>query len=385
MIKHCILVRYGEIYLKGKNKPFFEKMLINNIKKAIPDIAFQVSRISGRFLVSNYDVIKEKHLMSKLQKVFGIYSISSTVEMDTSVDEIRSYCREIKILESTFKVDVNRADKTFPIRSVPFAADLGGYVLENNPKLKVKLTDPDKIVFVDIRENGKTYIFYDIIKGVGGLPVGVSGRGLLLLSGGIDSPVAGYLMAKRGLSIDAVYFHSFPYTGERVKEKVKKLAGILSEYSGKIRLHVVSFTKVQESIHEKCRPEYMITIMRRFMMRIARKLCAQNHLKCIITGESLAQVASQTVESMTVTGGVITDIPVFRPLIGNDKEETIELSEKMGAYETSILPYQDCCTVFLPEHPLIKPKLDKVEKEESYLDINSLIEGAMENIEIFDI
>lgn len=385
MDKNCILVRYGEIYLKGKNKPYFENMLLNNIKKAITEVPFQIMKISGRFLIRDYDAAKEKRIITQLQKVFGVYSISSSIEIDTNIDSIRRYCREIKIKEETFKVEVNRADKTFPTNSVELAADLGGYVLENNPHLKVKLINPDKTVFVDIRENGKTYIFYDIVKCSGGLPVGVSGRGLLLLSGGIDSPVAGYLMAKRGLSQDAVYFHSFPYTGERTKEKVAKLARILSEYSGKLRLHVVSFTKIQEAIHEKCAPEYMVTIMRRFMMRLARKICSKNNLKCIVTGESLAQVASQTVESITVTGDVIKDIPVFRPLIGYDKEETIVLSQKIGTYETSILPYQDCCTVFLPEHPVTKPKLEKAGREENKLDIEALIEGAMQNIEIIDI
>lgn len=343
-----------------------------------------VHKISGRYLVTDYDPVKEKYLLSKIQKVFGVYSVSPTIEIDTNLEAIRGYCGSIKVKENTFKIDVNRADKLFPMNSVELACDLGGYVLDNNPHLKVKLVNPEKTIFVDLRENGKTYIFYDVIKAVGGIPVGTSGRGMLLLSGGIDSPVAGYLMAKRGLSLDAVYYHSFPYTGESAKEKVKKLAKILSGYSGNLRLHVVSFTKIQEAIHENCAPEYMITIMRRFMMRIARKLCEENRLKCIVTGESLAQVASQTVESMTVTGGVITDMPVFRPLIGQDKEETIVLSKAMGAYDTSILPYQDCCTVFLPEHPVIKPKLERVEKEEKKLDIDALVNGAMQDIEVVD-
>lgn len=384
MEKHCILVRYGEIYLKGKNKFYFENVLLNNIKKMVEDVPCLVHKISGRYLVTDYDPVKEKYLLSKIQKVFGVYSVSPTIEIDTNLEAIRGYCGSIKIKENTFKIDVNRADKLFPMNSVELACDLGGYVLDNNPHLKVKLVNPEKTVFVDLRENGKTYIFYDVIKAVGGIPVGTSGRGMLLLSGGIDSPVAGYLMAKRGLSLDAVYYHSFPYTGESAKEKVKKLAKILSGYSGNLRLHVVSFTKIQEAIHENCAPEYMITIMRRFMMRIARRLCEENRLKCIVTGESLAQVASQTVESMTVTGGVVTDMPVFRPLIGQDKEETIILSKAMGAYDTSILPYQDCCTVFLPEHPVIKPKLERVEREEKKLDIDALVEGAMQNIEVVD-
>ena len=243
---------------------------------------------------------------------------------------------------------------------------------------------PDTVVNVDIRENGSAYIFYDIVKGVSGMPVGTSSKGLLLLSGGIDSPVAGFMMAKRGMPLEAIHFYSFPYTSELAKQKVIDLAKIMSEYTGPIKIHMVKFTHVQESIHEHCNPEYMITLMRRIMMRVAERIARKTNSKAIITGESLAQVASQTIESITVTNAVIKNTPVLRPLIGMDKDDITEISRKIGTFNTSILPYEDCCTVFLPDHPIIKPKMDKVLHEEQKLDIEALIAEAMENVEIVE-
>jgi thiamine biosynthesis protein ThiI len=263
---------------------------------------------------------------------------------------------------------------------------LGGSVLSKYGKnLSVKVKNPDHTVYVDIREDGKTLIYTDLVYCMSGMPVGSAGKGLLLISGGIDSPVAGYMMAKRGMKINCLHFHSFPYTGEAAKNKVEQLTSLLSEYNGgDIRLNVVSFTKIQEEIHKKCPPEFMITMMRRFMMRIAEKFAIKNGLQAIITGESLGQVASQTIESITSSNSVVS-MPVLRPLIALDKLEIIDISTKIGTYETSILPYEDCCTVFLPKYPAIRPDLNKVIASEQKLDVESLIEEALNNIEVIDL
>lgn len=322
--------------------------------------------------------------MEKVSHVFGVYSLSGCYVVKTSEENITNCVKQLEIVGNTFKVDVKRANKQFPIRSTDFAAQMGGVVLENNNNLKVNLKNPDTTIYIEIREDGNSYIYNSIVKCVGGMPVGSSGGGLLLLSGGIDSPVAGFLMSKRGMPLHAIHFHSFPYTSELAKDKVISLAKIISEYTGNITLHIVLFTKIQEEIHKHCRPEYMITLMRRFMMRISEIVATENNLKAIITGESLAQVASQTIESITVTNNAINSLPVLRPLIAMDKENIIEISKKINTYNTSILPYEDCCTVFLPENPLIKPKLEKVLKEESRLNVEELISNAISNIEVIN-
>lgn len=383
-MKKVIIVRYSEIHLKGKNRSFFEKALVENIKKALKDYSFNIQKIAGRIIVENYDLENEENIKQKIKNVFGVYSLSDAVEMQTNKEDIESYISNIRINNGTFKVEVNRADKKFPIKSTPYAALLGEIILNNNPNLKVKLKDAEHVVYVDIRENGKTYIFYNIVKGLNGMPVGTSAGGLLLLSGGIDSPVAGFQMAKRGMTLEALHFHSFPYTSEKAKQKVLKLAKILSEYVGNIKIHVVKFTKVQEEIHKHCDGDYMITLMRRIMMRVAEKIAVKNGLKAIVTGESLAQVASQTIESITVTNAVIENLPVLRPLIGFDKDEIMEIANKIKTYETSILPYEDCCTVFLPEHPIIKPRMQNVLKQESFLNIDELVEDCVNNEEIIE-
>lgn len=377
-----ILIRYSEIHLKGKNRGFFESILGENIKEAISPYGARVKKISGRYTVEGYKEEEEKQIIQRLQKVFGICSISPAIELETSLESIKQEIAKIDVGTSTFKVAVTRADKTFPIHSTELAAELGGIILDHNPTLKVDLYHPETTVTVDIRENKNTYIYHEVIKCVNGMPIGTSGKGLLLLSGGIDSPVAGYQLARRGMPLHAIHFHSFPYTSELAKQKVIKLATILSEYTGNIVLHVISFTKVQEAIHKYCKDEYMITIMRRIMMRVAERIAKQNNLKAIITGESLAQVASQTVESITVTNHVIEDLPVFRPLIGLDKDDITVIATKIGTFETSILPYEDCCTVFLPKHPVIKPKLEKVIAEENNLNLDELIKEAMASEEI---
>ena len=310
-------------------------------------------------------------------------SISPAIELDTSIENIESVCINLaKNIQGTFRVTTKRADKKFPIKSDDFSAKIGKVILDANKNLKVDLHNSDTNFIIEIRENNKTYILTEVIHCPGGMPVGTAGRGLLMLSGGIDSPVAGYMMAKRGLSLSAIHFHSFPYTSLEAKEKVLKLKEIMEDYTGKIKLYVVPFTKIQEAIHINCHEEYMITIMRRIMLRIAEKVANENHLGAIITGESLGQVASQTMESLTVTNSVVKTIPIFRPLIGMDKSEIMDVSNKIETYETSILPYEDCCTVFLPKNPIIKPTIKKAQHEESFLHLDLLIEEAVKNIEI---
>jgi len=383
-MQNAILVRYSEIFLKGKNKGFFEKTLLNNIIDSVKDYECEVRKISGRFLITDYKTKNENKIINCVKNVFGVYSISPTFYFETSVDNIRNFIDTIRLDTKTFRVTVKRADKTFPINSTEFSKDLGEIILKNNPNIAVDLHNFESEISVDIREQNRTFVFYETIMGVGGMPVGTSGSGLLLLSGGIDSPVAGFMMAKRGMPISALHFQSIPYTSEMAKDKVKTLAKILSDYTGNIKLYICSFTKVQEAIHKNCKPEYMITIMRRIMVRIAERLAKQHNLKAIITGESLGQVASQTIESMTSTNIVANEVPILRPLVAMDKIDITEISKKYNFFETSILPYEDCCTVFLPKFPIIKPKLDKVEIEESKLDIECLVAEALNTIELIE-
>ena len=377
-----ILLRFGELYLKGNNRNVFESMLINNIKEKLQGEEYRFQKTFGRYVISDYKPNREVDIVEKLKKVFGLYSISIAEEVDATKEDIENFIKNIKIKTENFKVYVKRADKNFPISSMDFAKELGGIILENNTNKNVELYQPQTLISVDIRLNGKAYIFDEIIKCQGGLPLGSAGKALLLLSGGIDSPVAGYLMAKRGLKIEALHFHSYPYTSEQAKEKVLTLAKKLCDYVDEVKLHIISFTKVQEEIHIRCRNEFMITIMRRIMMRIAQKICQNNELGAIVTGESLGQVASQTMQSMTVTGGVVDNLPIFRPCIAMDKEDIMEIANKIDTYQTSILPYEDCCTVFLPKNPVIKPTIEKCLKEESYLNIDELIDQAMQTEEI---
>ena len=384
-MEKVILIRYGEIFLKGKNFGFFENKLIDNIEKSLDGIGCELVRMNKRFFVRNYSDNSERKIISKLQTVFGIHSISRAILLDATEDEINGYVATIDLKGKSFRVSVNRADKRFPINSIDYSKKLGGILLKNNNKCDVDLHNPDINVCVDIRENGSAFVYYDNIQCLGGMPVGTSGSGLLLLSGGIDSPVAGYMMAKRGMPIHAIHFHSYPYTSEDAKQKVIDLAKILKNYVGEFKLHVVSFTEIQESIHKCCNNEFMITIMRRIMYRIAERIAKNIGCQSIITGENLGQVASQTVESMTVTNAVVEDLPIFRPLIAFDKEEITAISKKMGAFETSILPFEDCCTVFLPKHPVIKPKIEKCLFEESKLNLENLINNAISSEEIINI
>ncbi len=373
-----ILARYGEIHLKGDNRYIFENVLEKNIKKSINGMA-KVSKIGGRYLIYDYASDMESTIINKLQKVFGLISVSPAVEFETSLENIQSFCANIR-LQGTFKVKSTRADKRFSIHSNELSAMMGQVILENNENLTVDLHNPEHLVEIDIRENGKTYILSTRFECAGGLPVSTSGKGMLMLSGGIDSPVAGYLMAKRGLSINATYFHSFPYTSEQAKQKVIDLADILTQYTGKISLFVVPFTQIQEAINANCNREFMITIMRRIMVRITEKLATLNGCECIITGENLAQVASQTVQGITCSNSVAEKLPIFRPLIAYDKIEITRIAERIGTFETSSLPYEDCCTVFVPPRPVIKPKVSEAIREEAKIvNMQELIDWAVTN------
>lgn len=379
-----IILRYGEIYLKGNNQKLFKNALTRNIRQALTGIDYNLDVLWSRYLLEvNKEDIDE--VVDRIKNVFGLVSLSIAEEVEASVSAIEQFCSTIKIEKPTFRVNVNRADKNFPMKSVDLEKFLGGVILANNPNLKVKLKNADVEINVDIRENLKAYIFTENIQCAGGLPLGTSGKGLLLLSGGIDSPVAGYMMAKRGMRFQALHFHSYPYTSNQAKEKVLDLARKITNFHPNLTLNIISVTEIQEEIHKHCADEFMITLLRRFMYRIAERLCEKHNLSCIITGENLGQVASQTVESLTSSNSVLKNKIAFRPLLTYDKSEIIEVSEKIGTFDISILPYEDCCTVFLPKYPVIKPRLDKVLKEESKLDVERLIENSLATLEKINI
>ncbi len=385
-MESAIIIRYCEIHLKGKNRGYFEKLLKENIKKSIKDINCVFTAMHSRYLIEGFSDEDFPVIEERLKKIAGIHTYSRALVVDSDFEQIFSAASILcKDKQGTFKVVTNRADKNFTPNSMQTSMELGGRLLEiYGDNLKVDVKNPSFCVYVDIREDGKTFVYNETVHCMSGMPVGSAGKGLLLISGGIDSPVAGYMMCKRGMKIDCLHFHSFPYTGEAAKEKVVELSRKVAEYNGGINLYVVLFTHIQEEIHKNCPEEFMITLMRRFMMRIAEKLARSTGNQAIITGESLGQVASQTIESITSSNSVVS-MPVLRPLIAFDKIDIIEISKKIDTYETSILPYEDCCTVFLPKFPAIKPNLEKVIKAESNLDVEGLIDEAMKNIEIINL
>lgn len=376
-----IIIRYSEIHLKGKNRGYFERVLVENMEKSLRGIRHEIHRSSGRYLVENFNDGDCDKILDKLSCVFGIHSLSVGLKVGNSLDEIFVAAKEVCSESGTFKVETHRADKTYPLNSMEISAELGGRLLSFNKNLKVDVHEPQFVINVDIRENKSALVFNKFFEGAGGMPVGTSGKGLLLISGGIDSPVAGQMIARRGMSLDCIHFHSYPYTNMQAREKVVELAKILSKYSAGLRLNIISVTKIQEEIHKKCNPEYMVTLLRRFMMRIAEKVAKNCGAQCLITGESLAQVASQTIEGMTSSNSVVKDLPVLRPLCGFDKDEIIERSRKIGTYEISIEPFEDCCTVFLPKHPVTRPKSEAVLQEEAKLDVENLVEEALNSLE----
>lgn len=377
---NSILIRYGELYLKGNNRHFFEKCLQNNITNALLGIHFKFVKSSGRFFIEDYEELSEKTIIDKLLVIFGIHSISPAVMTETDFAKISETAYMLSPDSGTFRVTVNRADKRLPLNSMQIASQIGGYILEKKPNLSVDLFHADNEIFIDIRENGKTYIMGKKYYGLGGMPVGSAGKGMLMLSGGIDSPVAAFMMSKRGLNINVVHFHSYPYTSEKAKAKVIELAEIVSKYCGNIDMNIVSLTEIQQEIHSKCPAEYMITIVRRFMLRIANILAEKFNCGALITGESLGQVASQTLESIGVISSV-SKLQILRPLIGMDKSEIILIAEKIGTYETSIAPYEDCCTVFLPKNPVIRPRIDLIEEAETLLNIEELVSKSLATLE----
>ncbi len=381
-MKNAIIIRYCEIHLKGKNRGFFEKMLKENIKNSLKEFKFTFTTMHSRYLIEDYDPLDYELITAKLHKIAGVHTYSNALVVENDFEKIvEASSILLKDKVGTFKVNTNRADKTFTPNSMETSMLLGGRMLELYGKnISVDVKNPDFTLYVDIREDGKTFVYTDVVNCLSGMPVGSAGKGLLLISGGIDSPVAGYMMCKRGMKLNCLHFHSFPYTGEAAKEKVIELTKKVGEYNGGINLYVVSFTHIQEAIHEHCPEEFMITIMRRFMMRIAERLAIQQGDQAIITGESLGQVASQTIESITSSNSVVT-MPMLRPLIAFDKLDIIDISKKIDTYETSILPYEDCCTVFLPKYPAIKPNLERVKRAESKLDVEGLIEEAFKKVE----
>ena len=379
-MRNLLLVRYGEIFLKGQNRPLFMRALVKRIKYAVKDLSATVLLHDGRILVSDFDDLDE--CIRRVTKVFGVHSVCPAVEMPK--DDFDALCNQavamMADLSGTFRVTARRSDKNYFMDSPAINIEMGHRILTANKNLSVDVKKPQHTMNVEIRDKA-AFVYADRIHGAGGMPTGTNGKAMLLLSGGIDSPVAGWMIAKRGVHINAVHFHSYPYTSDRAKEKVLDLARILSESCCGIRVHIVPFTKIQMEIHEKCPEEYTKLIMRRFMMRIAEKVARQENSEALITGESVGQVASQTMTALGTTDMVV-DMPVFRPLIGFDKEEIIAVSEKIGTFETSSLPYEDCCTVFTPRHPATHPKMEKILEGESKLDIDGLIDEAIAGIEI---
>ena len=377
-MKKLIMIKYGELTTKKANRKLFINILDNNIKKILSNESYTLKKDRVRMYIESDNI---DSISQKLQKVFGIHSIVECYSVDNNIEEIESTVLNLinNVEGSTFKVDTKRADKNFPIHSMEFNNKIGGLVLKNT-SLKVDVHNPDITIHIEIRPEG-TFIYFNEIKGIGGYPVGIQGKGLLMLSGGIDSPVAGYLALKRGVDIDCLYFESPPHTSIEAKNKVVKLASIINAYSGNIRVFVLPFTEIQETIYKNVDDTYIITIMRRFMYRIAEKLAIKYNSKIIINGESIGQVASQTLTSMSVINAV-TNMPVIRPVACLDKLEIIDIAKKIETYETSILPYEDCCTIFLPKHPVINPSLEKVLYYESKLNVEELIEKAINNVEI---
>ena len=383
-----ISVSLGEIALKGLNRKYFEDQLISKMKKAIGEIEYhRIYKEQGKIYIEapedNFDQI-----INRLKKVFGLVYISPCYRVEKDIEQIE--LATIKIVKEklskanikTFKVVTNRADKSFPIKSPEVSSRMGAVILRNFEELSVDVHNPSIYLYIDIKKNA--YIYIDKIEGCRGMPVGSNGHGLLLLSGGIDSPVAGFMMAKRGMDISGVHFHSYPFTSERAEEKVKNLAKKLSIYTGNIKLYSVNILEIQKELNKKCPEKEMTILSRRFMMRIAEKIALSNKMDALITGESLGQVASQTIEGISVVNSAV-NIPILRPLIGLDKRDIIDIANDIDTYEISILPYDDCCTLFSPKHPVTNPRLNDIEDSEAYLDVDELVKKAIDNMKIYNI
>lgn len=382
-----ILVRYGEIILKGLNRSSFENKLISNIRRKISNIGkVKIIKSQARIFIEpedeNYDY---DTAVEKIIKTFGIVSVSLAYKVESDMDVIKETA--VSIVEEmqsqghypTFKIETKRGNKRFPIKSPDISAQVGGYVLKKFNNFTVDVNNPSFIIYIEVREH--SYLHSNIIPAFGGMPTGTNGRAAVLLSGGIDSPVASFMIAKRGVELEAVHFYTYPYTSERSKEKVINLAKIIASYTGPIKLHIVPFTDLQLEINNKCPLDMLTIVMRRVMMRISEIIARKNNCQALVTGESIGQVASQTMESLCVTD-MVANMPVFRPLIGMDKHEVVDIAKKIGTYETSILPYEDCCTVFVAKHPKTRPQMKDVEHAEANLEIDDLIKKAVEETEV---
>ena len=382
-MKEIILCKYGEIALKGLNKSTFESMMMKSIRRRLKKFGeMKITKAQSTVYIEPLsEEIDVDEVVERLSKIFGIIKLCRSCVLEKSMDAILGdsigYLREQLESARTFKVDAKRSDKKFPYKSPEICIELGGKILQEFPHLKVDVHDPDVTVMVEVRESN-AYVYAGKLDGAGGIPVGSSGKALLLLSGGIDSPVAGYMMAKRGAVIDAVHFEAPPYTSDRARMKVEQLAKIITDYCGDIAFYCVPFTEIQETLRDKCPEEYFTILMRRLMMEIAQRLAEKNGAQALVTGESLGQVASQTMYAMVCTDAACR-LPVFRPCIGLDKTEIIETARKIDTFETSILPYEDCCTVFTPKHPKTRPSLEAVEKAQALCDWEGMIQQAVEN------
>lgn len=385
--KNIFIVRCGEVALKGMNKPYFEKTLAERIRRNLKDYdGVEVKRHEGLIFVRSPKELNSEEIIRQVSRVFGVSSISPAVEApsdldaigETAVEFMKQQIRERGI--RTFKVEAKRADKTFPVKSPEIARIIGASVLIGCKVLKVDVHEPDCKLFVDLRRD-RTYLYDEKIRGFGGLPLGTNGKGLVLLSGGIDSPVAAWMMAKRGMVIEALHFHSYPYTSPRAQQKVEELAGIVASYCGRIKIHVINLLPIQEQIVQNCPEEETTILVRRFMMRIGERIARRSGCMMLITGENLGQVASQTAEALVVTDACV-QMPVMRPLIAMDKVDIMDKAMEIGTYEKSIEPYEDCCTVFLPKHPTTKPRLAQIEASESLLDVEGLVDAAVKSEEI---
>ncbi len=395
---HAFVIKYAEIGVKGKNRYIFEDALVGQIKRVLAkcDGKFSISKVAGRIYVSA-DGFDFDETVGALQTVFGITGICPAVAIardgENRLPNVDALCNEVIAFvdgvypdkNKTFKVKVRRVDKSYPMDSMELAAEIGARILDAYDEMRVDVHDPQILINVEVRE--QINIFSKVIPGPGGMPIGTAGKAMLLLSGGIDSPVAGYMIAKRGVDLEAVYFNAPPYTSEKARQKVVDLASVIAKYTGRIRLHVINFTDIQMYIYEKCPHDELTIIMRRYMMKIADILAGESGCMGLITGESIGQVASQTMQSLMCTGEVVRDMPVYRPLIAFDKQDIVDISLKIGAYETSILPYEDCCTIFVAKHPVTKPRLDIIEKHEESLaeKIDELVKTAIETDEVIEL
>lgn len=387
-MERVISVSLGEIVLKGLNRKYFEDRLIKNMKRVLRDFGeYRIYKEQGKIYIEGL-LDHQEDAIRRLKKVFGLVYISPCIRTGREMDDIRE-AGLILVKEklqgdktTTFKVETSRSDKRYPLKSPEISRDVGGFVLKNTENLKVDVHKPDFMLYVDIKEYG--YVYIDRTKAYGGLPIGTNGKGLLLLSGGIDSPVAGFMMAKRGVEVDAVHFHSYPFTSQRAEEKVLDLAKIVSMYSGPMTIYSINLLNIQKEINKNCPEDEMTILSRRFMMRIAEEVSKKRGYQVLITGENLGQVASQTIYSVDVINRSV-QMPILRPLIGMDKVDIIEISKDIETYETSIRPFEDCCSVFLPKHPVTRPKLEDIEKSEEALDIDGLVREAIEGMKIVNI